>query len=370
MSINNKTDIHSRVERVKKSKLTQSSCFFIEVVLLDTTQETSLDWTRYPYGPQARTPGWVEESFTNFERGINWRSYVTCDVAYNNVNNWLWTPYIESRDANRMYIEIKFSMRDCNLFPGMALSCKETFSLLYYEMDSNETTLPPWEPDSYKLIDRIAADEGRFTSNTEVIINTEIRSVPITKKGLYFALRDEGACMSLISIKIYYLRCREKTVNLANFPATPTGRDLTAITDVTGQCVPNALPVGAGNSAPRLHCKSDGNWTLPNGECRCKMGYVQRGQACYQAKNPPTPPIITPTSIGLTNTGPVVGYRVPHGDLDLPDDLRKDLEGYESGSRNGAQDGGSNVPLIAGISTAIVLVIALVIASIVYYIKR
>ena len=27
------------------------------VVLLDTTQESSLDWTRLPYGPQARTPG-------------------------------------------------------------------------------------------------------------------------------------------------------------------------------------------------------------------------------------------------------------------------------------------------------------------------
>ena len=27
---------------------------------------------------------------------------------------------------------------------------------------------PPWEPEAYKLIDRIAADEGRFTNNNEV----------------------------------------------------------------------------------------------------------------------------------------------------------------------------------------------------------
>ena len=38
-------------------------------ILLDTTKETMLDWTRYPYGPQSPTPGWVEESFTNFEKG-------------------------------------------------------------------------------------------------------------------------------------------------------------------------------------------------------------------------------------------------------------------------------------------------------------
>lgn len=30
---------------------------FVSVVLLDTTGEASLDWTRYPYGPQANTPG-------------------------------------------------------------------------------------------------------------------------------------------------------------------------------------------------------------------------------------------------------------------------------------------------------------------------
>lgn len=76
-----------------------------------------------------------------------------------------------------MYIEVQFSMRDCNLFPGMALSCKETFSLLHYEVEGDAKDNPPWEPESYKLIDRIAADQGRFTSTNEVIINTEVSYV-------------------------------------------------------------------------------------------------------------------------------------------------------------------------------------------------
>jgi Eph receptor B1 len=141
-----------------------------QVVLLDTTEKSSLDWTKFPFGPQSKTPGWVEESFTDFGNDINWRSYVVCDVAYKDVNNWLWTPFIPRHQANRIYIEIKFSMRDCNLFPGMALSCKETFSLLYHELDASEDEEepPPWAPQDYKLIDRIAADEGRFTSNSEV----------------------------------------------------------------------------------------------------------------------------------------------------------------------------------------------------------
>ena len=52
--------------------LSLSRVFSEEHVLLDTTKATMLDWTRYPYGPKSPTNGWVEESFTNFEKGINW----------------------------------------------------------------------------------------------------------------------------------------------------------------------------------------------------------------------------------------------------------------------------------------------------------
>ncbi|XP_072382122.1 ephrin type-B receptor 2 isoform X3 [Diabrotica undecimpunctata] len=241
-----------------------------KIVVLDTTGEASLDWTRYPYGPQANTPGWVEESFTNFQKGINWRSYVVCDVAYNNVNNWLWTPFIDRNVSNRMYIEIKFTIRDCSLFPGNALSCKETFSLLYYEFDAVTREPPPWDAERYKLISRIAAGEGRFNSNSEVNINTEVKSIPVTKKGVYFAFRDQGACISLLAIKIYYIVCPEVTVNFARFPSTPTGKEITLIEQATGTCVSNAEVVGG---TPTYLCKGDGKWTLPTGGCKCKAGF-------------------------------------------------------------------------------------------------
>ena len=48
----------------------------------------------------------------------------------------------------------QFSIRACDLFPGRALQCKETFSLLFYEFDAATREPPPWEPESYKLIDR------------------------------------------------------------------------------------------------------------------------------------------------------------------------------------------------------------------------
>lgn len=51
---------------------------------------------------------------------------------------------------------------------------------------------------------RIAAGEGRFNqpTNSEVIINSEVKSIPVNKKGVYFAFRDQGACISLLAIKV------------------------------------------------------------------------------------------------------------------------------------------------------------------------
>lgn len=111
------------------------------------------------------------------------------------------------------------------LIAGNALSCKETFSLLYYEFDAATREPPPWDADRYKLVGkfhvfvitnphihpdftyfkgRIAAGEGRFNSNSEVNINTEVKSIPVTKKGVYFAFRDQGACISLLAIKVLF----------------------------------------------------------------------------------------------------------------------------------------------------------------------
>ncbi|XP_054091590.1 ephrin type-B receptor 1-B isoform X2 [Zeugodacus cucurbitae] len=240
-----------------------------QVILLDTTREATLEWTRYPYGPQAQTPGWVEESFTDFVKGINWRSYVVCDVAYNNVNNWLWSPFIDRGPANRLYIEIQFTIRDCSLFPGNALSCKETFSLLFYEFDAATREPPPWQTDSYKLIARIAAGEGRFNQNSDVDINTEVKSIAVTKKGVYFAFRDQGACISVLAVKVYYITCPAVTENFAHFNETPTGREITIIEKQNGTCVENAEPY----ETPTYLCKGDGKWTILTGGCHCKVGY-------------------------------------------------------------------------------------------------
>ena len=81
---------------------------------------------------------------------------------------------------------------------------------------------------------------GRFTDPTEVIINTETRSIEVTKKGVYFAFRDQGACLSILAVKVYYLACPAITMGFAQFPQTPTGPEVTSILKISGKCVENA----------------------------------------------------------------------------------------------------------------------------------
>lgn len=118
-------------------------------------------------------------------------------------------------------------------------------------------------------IARIAAGEGRFNQNSDVEINTEVKSIAVTKKGVYFAFRDQGACISVLAVKVYYITCPAITENFAHFNETPTGREITIIEKQTGVCVKNAESL----EPPTYLCKGDGKWTILTSGCKCKVGF-------------------------------------------------------------------------------------------------
>ena len=47
-------------------------------------------------------------SFINTEGGVDPKSVVACDIGYPvvDVNNLMWTPFIERGEASRIYIEV------------------------------------------------------------------------------------------------------------------------------------------------------------------------------------------------------------------------------------------------------------------------
>ncbi|XP_072297372.1 ephrin type-A receptor 4b isoform X3 [Eucyclogobius newberryi] len=246
-----------------------------EVTLLDSMSALAdLGWEAYP------NEGWEEISVMD-ERNTPMRTYQVCNVMEANQNNWLRTRHISREGAQRVYIEIKFTLRDCNSLPGVPGTCKETFNMYYYE--SNNPNLWFIKESQYVKIDTIAADES-FTQvdvgDRVMKLNTEVRDISnLSKKGFYLAFQDLGACIALVSVRVFYKKCPLTVLNLAQFPDTITGGD-TALVEVHGVCV-NASEEF---EAPKMYCSADGGWLVPIGRCVCKPGFEENKDVCQPCR--------------------------------------------------------------------------------------
>lgn len=204
--------------------------------------------------------------------------YAVCSVLQGEQENWLRTNWIYRSEAQRIFIELKFTVRDCNSFPGGGGSCKETFNLFYAESDVDYGT--NFQKRQFKKIDTIAPDEITVQEDFEtrnVKLNVEVRSVgPLRRKGFYLAFQDLGACVSLLSVRVYYKTCPAVLRGLAVFPETVAGADSQQLAKVEGACVEHAVA----DRVPMLHCNMDGEWLVPIEQCQCQAGYEAAGEQC------------------------------------------------------------------------------------------
>uniref|UniRef100_A0A4W5NBR1 Ephrin type-A receptor 7 n=1 Tax=Hucho hucho TaxID=62062 RepID=A0A4W5NBR1_9TELE len=244
------------------------------VILLDSkAQQTELEWISYPPSGWEEISG-LDENYTPI------RTYQVCQVMEPNQNNWLRTNWIEKGDAQRIFVELKFTLRDCNSLPGVVGTCKETFNLYYQETDSEVGR--NIRENQYVKIDTIAADES-FTQGDlgerKMKLNTEVRIIgPLSRRGFYLAFQDVGACIALVSVKVYYKKCWSIIENLATFPDTVTGSEFSSLVEVEGMCVSDAEEEA--DNSPKMHCSAEGEWLVPIGKCICKAGFHQKGDAC------------------------------------------------------------------------------------------
>uniref|UniRef100_A0A671UBR6 Ephrin type-A receptor 7 n=1 Tax=Sparus aurata TaxID=8175 RepID=A0A671UBR6_SPAAU len=244
------------------------------VILLDSkAQQTELEWISYPPNGWEEISG-LDENYTPI------RTYQVCQVMEPNQNNWLRTNWIEKGNAQRIFVELKFTLRDCNSLPGVVGTCKETFNLYYQETDSEVGR--SLRENQYVKIDTIAADES-FTQGDlgerKMKLNTEVRIIgPLSRRGFYLAFQDVGACIALVSVKVYYKKCWSIIENLATFPDTVTGSEFSSLVEVEGMCVSDAEEEA--ENSPKMHCSAEGEWLVPIGKCICKAGFHQKGDAC------------------------------------------------------------------------------------------
>uniref|UniRef100_A0A8D3C5T1 receptor protein-tyrosine kinase n=1 Tax=Scophthalmus maximus TaxID=52904 RepID=A0A8D3C5T1_SCOMX len=243
-----------------------------EVNLLDTTTITGdWGWLTYP------SHGWdaineMDEYFSPIH------TYQVCNVMSPSQNNWLRTGWLPREGARRIYIEVKFTLRDCNSMPGVLGTCKETFNLYYYESDRAVGT--SIRENQFIKIDTIAADEsftGVDLGVRRLKLNTEVRGVgPLNRRGFYLAFQDIGACIALTSVRVYYKRCVGVSRNLAVFTDVVTGADSSSLVEVRGQCVDHAEE----RDTPKMYCSAEGEWLVPIGRCVCSAGFEEHRDSC------------------------------------------------------------------------------------------
>ncbi|XP_026162641.1 ephrin type-A receptor 2a [Mastacembelus armatus] len=239
-----------------------------EQVLLDMKASGSeLGWLTLPY-----ENGW--EIVQTVVNGSLFYTYSVCSIDSSEQDNWLRTTFIQRRPGTtRVSVELRFVVRDCNTFDGASVACKETFNLFISEADADVGT--NFRKGQFRKVATIAPDE--VTRGRVLKVNTETRTVgPLSRKGFYLAFQDMGACVALLSVRVYYKTCPSTVQSLAAFPETVAD----ALKEVEGACVENAIS----QATPRIYCTADGEWVVPVGQCQCFAGYETTGESCQACK--------------------------------------------------------------------------------------
>uniref|UniRef100_A0A3Q0R2E3 receptor protein-tyrosine kinase n=1 Tax=Amphilophus citrinellus TaxID=61819 RepID=A0A3Q0R2E3_AMPCI len=246
-----------------------------EVLLDMRASGDELGWLTWPLDQGEKT-GW--EVVQRTLNGSQFYTYSVCNVEEREQDNWLRTTFIQRHPlASRVFVELKFIVRDCNSFDGASLICKETFNLYTSESDADVGTT--FRKSQFKKVATIAPDE--ITSKNEMHINTETRVVDsLSRKGFYLAFQDIGACMALLSVRVYYKTCPSTVQNLAIFPETVAGGENQPLTEVSGVCVENAVS----EELPRIYCTEEGKWAVQVGQCQCKPGFEEVKDTCQKCQ--------------------------------------------------------------------------------------
>lgn len=209
-------------------------------------------------------------------------------------------------------MNLTFTIRECNKFPikQVVKNCREKFELYYEEINEanieaeTKTETPEFFLNKIKRLvfqDTFVSDTGLRYYNSVVdrkqnqlktgdssSINIELREIPLSlgaNSYIRFAIRDTGACISLLSVQAGYTKCSAFTKYGVSFPETSTGRDLTDLVQVSGECPLNSVST----HVPKAICTAKGEWLITDQNlaerCKCMPGYEYSNGYCLRKLN-------------------------------------------------------------------------------------
>lgn len=91
---------------------------------------------------------WDEVSVLD-DRGRLIRTFEVCNINQNSrtKDNWLATPFLSRHSAPRVFVTLRFSVRDCASLRNPSPTCRETLTLYYKQADSQRELERTWAPE-------------------------------------------------------------------------------------------------------------------------------------------------------------------------------------------------------------------------------
>ena len=125
-----------------------------------------------------------------------------------------------------------------------------------------------WETSTQSKIS--AADTSNYRYIADISVGqTVIEILPFNGPGLYLGIRDNGTCVTVSRVLVYYSVCEAGRQGLVRVEGNSSAGDT-----LPGTCVENSVST-SGSGPPLLQCLESGQWRVscPQGNTRCRGVY-------------------------------------------------------------------------------------------------
>ncbi|KAM9501606.1 ephrin type-A receptor 7 [Clarias gariepinus] len=222
--------------------------------ILNSSSETSLEWISDP--PKA----WEKIQLKLGLASVH-PVYQGCNPKYQNQSKTLWTKWIAKKDANKLRLDLLFAQND-----------QSPVTILLLESDE-----PVKHPLNGRMQQQVVAPQAFTQPNKPQDLETHLHHAQgldlgkVTRNGFHLGFFYNGSCMLISSVRVFYLKCPELTVNQTIFGEASEGSSW-----ISGRCVDGAKAI----STPQIECESNGQWGVMKGLCICGAGYQTEGSMC------------------------------------------------------------------------------------------
>ena len=185
-----------------------------------------------------------------------------CGFSVGTQSNWLISQHISRQLpsgglVNHVTVNLDLELNDCNT----TQLCRQSVQLYKWEISSVNPTSAR-NTTSYIKIGEVFLDSTSGTVRSNETIQVELTS---EENGFYLAVVDEGTCITVHRIVVFYSVCPSGNAELIIRPETvvPTSR-------VSGECVDNSSTLDGEN--PIISCTNESRWEVLHG-CYCIPGH-------------------------------------------------------------------------------------------------